>query len=154
MTVMDMLIDFFAHLQPQHWLVLGLVLLIAEMATGTTYLLWPAVAAFLTALIAWIVPIDWAASMALFAALVLVLTWFGRPLVQRWRNEGKANGLNERSRTLIGTRGVLAAFANGAGSVKVNDTIWRVVSDEALQAGETVEVAEVDGATLKVKRAG
>ena len=149
---MNSVVDLLSQLQPQHWLLLGLVLLIAEMASGTTYLLWPAVAAFITALIAWIAPIDWAASMGVFAVLVIGLTWFGRPLVQRWRDEGKANGLNERAQTLVGARGVLAAFANGAGSVKLNDTVWRVVSAEALQPGETVEVAGVTGTTLTVKR--
>jgi membrane protein implicated in regulation of membrane protease activity len=44
-------------------------------------------------------------------------------------------------------------FHNGAGSVKVNDTVWRAVSDDALVPGETVVIDSVDGATLKVKRA-
>lgn len=150
---MDTLIAFLTSLAPQHWLVLGLVLLIAEMASGTTYLLWPAVAAFLTALLALAGATNWIVEMAVFAILVIALTALGRPLVQRWRNEGAASGLNERSQTLVGVRGVLQTFANGVGSVKVNDTVWRAVSDEALEAGQSVEVASVDGATLKVKRA-
>jgi inner membrane protein len=36
--------------------------------------------------------------------------------------------------------------------VKVNDTVWRAMSDEALEAGQAVEIAAVDGVTLKVKR--
>lgn len=151
---MDMVIAFLSSLGPQHWLVLGLLLLIAEMASGTTYLLWPAVAAFVTALVAWSGATDWIAEMAIFAILVMVLTAFGRPLVRRWRQEGAASGLNERSSALIGTRGVLTTFSNGAGSVQIHDTIWRVVSDEALQPGATVEVLAVDGATLKVRSVG
>ncbi len=151
---MDMLISLLNDLGPQHWAVLGLLLLIAEMASGTTYLLWPAVAAFVTALFSWLTPTGWIAELSIFAVLVIALTAFGRPLVQRLRSDGAANGLNERSATLIGTRGVLATFANGAGSVKVNDTIWRAVSDEALEAGQTVVIEAVDGATLKVKRSG
>jgi inner membrane protein len=149
---MEPLIDVLNAMGPQHWLVLGLILLIAEMASGTTYLLWPAVAAFVTALVAWIAPTGWVIEMALFAVLILVLTYFGHPIVQRWRNEHAATGLNERSMTLIGVRGVVANFANGVGSVKVGDTIWRAVSEEALEAGQAVEVAAVDGVTLKVKR--
>jgi inner membrane protein len=53
---------------------------------------------------------------------------------------------------LIGTRGVVANFANGAGSVKVKDTVWRALSDETLEAGQEVEVTSVDGSTLRVKR--
>ena len=150
---MDTLIAFFTGLGPQHWLVLGLILLIAEMATGTTYLLWPSVAAFLTALVALIGATSWIADMAIFALLVIALTYFGRPMVQRWREEGAASGLNERSLTLIGTRGEITVFKDGAGSVKVADTVWRAVSDEPLTPGETVVIAGVDGATLKVKRA-
>lgn len=149
---METLLNLLNAMGPLHWLVLGLVLLIIEMASGTTYLLWPSVAAFITALAALIFPTNWVAEMALFAALIIALTYFGHPLVKRWRNEGAASGLNERNLTMIGKRGVVAAFANGAGSVKIADTIWRIVSDEALEAGQSVEVAAVDGVTLRVKR--
>jgi membrane protein implicated in regulation of membrane protease activity len=150
---MDTLITFLTSLGPQHWLVLGLILLIAEMASGTTYLLWPAVAAFLTALISLAGLSNWIAEIAVFAVLVIALTWLGGPIVKRWREENKAEGLNERSKTLIGTQGVITVFANGAGSVKIADTIWRAVSDEALTPGQTVVIDSVDGATLKVRAA-
>lgn len=150
---MDTLVTFLSDLGPQHWLVLGLVLLIAEMASGTTYLLWPAVAAFITALVSLAGLSNWVAELAVFAVLVIVLTAFGRPLVQRWRNESGAVGLNERSLSLVGTRGVITVFANGVGSVQVQDTIWRATSDDALEAGQPVVVDGVDGSTLKVKRA-
>lgn len=150
---MDTLLTFLNSIGPQHWLVLGLLLLIFEMMSGTTYLLWPAVAAFATALVALSGMTGWVAELAIFAVLVIALTFFGRPLVQRWRNDGAANGLNERSTTMIGKPAVVTNFANGVGSVKVQDTVWRAVSDEALEAGQAVVVASVDGATLKVKRA-
>jgi len=149
---MDSLLNLLNAMGPLHWLVLGLILLIVEMATGTTYLLWPAVAAFVTALIALIAPTNWIAEVAVFAVLIIVLTYFGHPLVKRWRNEHAAQGLNERNLAMIGKRGVVANFANGAGSVKIADTIWRAVSEDALEAGQSVEVAGVEGVTLKVKR--
>lgn len=150
---MEQILLFLASIEPQHWLVLGLILLIAEMASGTTYLLWPAVAAFVTASIAWVSPLSWVAELTLFAVLVIVLTAFGRPLVQRWRGEGVVSGLNERGQALVGTRAMLAEFSNGVGAVKVGDTMWRAVSAEALAPGERVEIVGVDGATLSVKRA-
>jgi membrane protein implicated in regulation of membrane protease activity len=150
---MDTLITFLTSLGPQHWLVFGLILLIAEMASGTMYLLWPAVAAFLTALVAWTGATNWAVEIAIFAVLVIALTAFGRPIVKRWREEKNAEGLNERSKMLIGTRGVITVFANGTGSVKIADTVWRAVSDEALAPGQTVVIDAVDGTTLKVRAA-
>lgn len=150
---MEALVPLLAGIQPWHWLVLGLVLLISEMMSGTSYLLWPAVAAFVTGLVAFSGMTNWVFDVTLFAVLTIALTLMGRPLVQRWRNAGGLTNLNERSRSLVGTRATLANFANGVGAVKINDTMWRAVSDDALNAGDNVEVAGVEGSTLKVKRA-
>lgn len=148
---MDALIEFLTTVGPQHWIVLGLVLLIAELLTGTTYLLWPAVAAFVTALAAWSGMTTWMADVGIFAVLVILLTLFGRPLVRRLRDEGAASGLNERAKTLVGMRGHVMSFEDGVGSVKVNDTVWRAVSDVNLTIGQHVEVASVEGVTLSVR---
>ncbi|MCR6646412.1 MAG: NfeD family protein [Terricaulis sp.] len=150
---MESILTLLGQLGPQHWLVIGLVLLIAEMATGTTYLLWPAVAALATALISYFGFTNWMADIAIFAVLVIVLTYFGQPIVKRWRSEGGAKGLNERAVTLVGKRGVIANFSNGAGSAKVGDTMWRVVSDEVLEEGAEIEIVSVQGVTLNVRRA-
>lgn len=152
--IMDTLLTLLAGMGPLHWLVLGLILLTAEMATGTTYLLWPSVAAFLTALAAWTGLTNWVAELALFGVLIVALTYFGGPLVKRWREEHAASGLNERATALVGERGVVANFANGAGSVRIGDTQWRAVSEDVLSAGDAVEVVAVEGVTLKLKRAG
>jgi membrane protein implicated in regulation of membrane protease activity len=148
---MDAFLAFLVAVEPQHWLIFGLVLLIAEMASGTTYLLWPAVAAFITALVSYTGATNWIADMAIFAVLVIALTMFGRPIVQRFRTAGEST-LNERGASLVGVRAVVMAFGGGVGSVKIDDTVWRAVSDESLSAGEHVQVDSVDGVTLKVKR--
>ncbi|MBI3440035.1 MAG: NfeD family protein [Proteobacteria bacterium] len=145
-------LDFLVALGPQHWLVFGLILLIAEMATGTTYILWPAVAALITSLMALIGVDNGFMQIAIFAALTVLLTAFGHPIVKRWREARQGRSLNERAAHMVGTRGVLTAFANGVGAMKINDSIWRAESEEPLTAGEQVEVASVHGATVKVRR--
>lgn len=146
---MDALVSLLAGIAPTHWLALGLILLIAEMASGTTYLLWPAVAAGVTGLIAFTGLTTWPMDIAIFAVLVIALTYFGRPLVRKFRTESHL--LNERAVQLIGTRGIAAQnFVNGVGSVKLNDTVWRAQSAEDIAAGASVEVRSVDGATLHV----
>jgi membrane protein implicated in regulation of membrane protease activity len=149
---MDALIPFFASLQPQHWFVLGLILLIAEMMSGTTYLLWPAAAAFIVGLLSLTGVTSWIVDVSIFAVLVIALTALGRPLVQRFRTGGGSPLLNERAAQLIGGSAVVTAFANGVGSVKVQDTIWRATSAETLAPGESVTIEAVDGVTLRVKR--
>ena len=146
------LLDVLAGLGPQHWLVFGLALLIAEMATGTSYILWPAVAALITSLLALIGVENGFMQIAIFAALTILLTAFGHPIVRKWREGRSGRSLNERAAHMVGTRGVLTAFANGVGSMKINDSIWRAESDEQLQAGDHVEIASVHGVTVKVRR--
>lgn len=146
------LLDFLVGLGPQHWLVFGLALLIAEMATGTTYILWPAVAALITSLLALFGVDNGFIQIAIFAGLTIALTAFGHPIVKKWREQRSGRSLNERAAHMVGTRGVLTAFANGVGAMKINDSIWRAESEEKLQAGDQVEVASVHGATVKVRR--
>lgn len=54
------------------WLSLGGLLLAAEMLGGNGYLLWSGVAAVITGLVVWLVPLDWAWQGAMFAALTLL----------------------------------------------------------------------------------
>jgi len=150
---MDGLVAFLNGLDAQHWAGFGVALLIAELLTGTTYILWPAVAAFVVALANYFGLSYWPVDMALFAAITVVLTAFAHPIVKRWRLAQGGRPLNERAHQMIGTRGLVTAFANGVGSVKINDSIWRAVSSEVLVAGEQVEIAEVHGTTLTVKKA-
>jgi membrane protein implicated in regulation of membrane protease activity len=146
---MDALFSTLALVEPHHWLALGFVLLIAELVTGTTYILWPAAAAAATALIAWIAPTNFFVELALFGALSILFLIIGRPLLRNLRND--APTLNERGLQMVGVEGAAAEhFVNGAGVVKINDTVWRAVSDTPIAAGTAIRVLAVDGTTLKV----
>jgi membrane protein implicated in regulation of membrane protease activity len=152
---MDAVAALVGALEPWHWAALGLALLIGEISTGTTFLLWPAVAAGLTALVAWIWRIDGATQIGLFAVATLVLTAFGARYVRgRWLAPADGPRLNERAAQLHGARGEAAdAFVNGAGRVRLGDTVWLAQSRDAIAAGESVEVVSSDGPTLIVKKA-
>ncbi len=148
--------DWLTRIDSTHWLVLALVLLIAELATGTTYLLWPAVAAGVTGLIALFFPTSVYIEIGVFAGLTILLTLLGRPLVRNLRMAAEnAPVLNERDKTVIGARAVaMTAFVNGAGQVKLGDSVWRAQSAEAIAAGQAVEVLSVEGTTVVVKTVG
>lgn len=150
---MDGFLNWFTYIDHSHWLVFALVLLIAELATGTTYLLWPAVAAGLTGLVSLFVGSNFLAELALFALATIVLTAVGRPLVRnRLLAAPGAPMLNERGAQLVGVRGVAAgAFISGVGSVRINDTVWRAVCEEPIAAGQAVEVLSVEGSTARVR---
>lgn len=156
MWAMETLFSALAGLEYWHWLVLGLALLIAELATGSTYLLWPAVGAWITGLLFLLFPIGWPAQLTAFAISTVALTAFARPLVKaRLFTQGGDPTLNDPSRQLIGQSATASgAFAQGFGRVKLGDTEWRAQSLDEIAAGEAVEVTGVEGATLRVRRRG
>ena len=57
------------------WLSLGGLLLAAEMLGGSGYLLWSGVAAAVTGLLTWILPLGWEWQGTLFAVLTLLAAW-------------------------------------------------------------------------------
>lgn len=57
------------------WLSLGGLLLAAEMLGGNGYLLWSGVAAVITGLVVWLVPLGWEWQGVMFAILTLLAAW-------------------------------------------------------------------------------
>lgn len=151
---MDAVFAVLSRIEPAHWFAIGLAFLVAEVVTGTTYLLWPAAAAAVTAAFALIVPGEPLMHWAVFAAGTLVLTLTGHYYVRgRWLKRIDPVTLNERSQTLVGNSALAeGAFVAGVGRVKLDDTVWRATSADAIGVGERVEIVSVEGATLHVKR--
>jgi inner membrane protein len=136
------------------WLAGGLVLLAAEALAPGVFLFWIGLAAIATGLILLAAPLSLVPQLLVFAALGLAAIALGR-LIQR-REKAQATDapfLNERGRALVGRVYPLeTAIVNGAGSVRIGDTVWRVTGADAA-AGARVKVTGVDGGTLVVEPA-
>lgn len=149
-----MLVSFFTHLTVWHWLGLGLVLLTLEVAIGTFDLLWVSVAAFSTALFAWIFP-GWASELVWFGITAAILVTLGRTVFKGLRRSAAGHPhLNDRTAALIGKTGEAAAgFEAGKGKVKIGDTVWSAeqLGARSIVAGDAVMVDGADGTTLKVR---
>jgi hypothetical protein len=152
---MDAVALFFTEITPWHWFGLGLVLLIGELTTGTTYLLWPAVAAWITAILLFVFPLPVPFQLLAFGLVTLGLTLSGRRYLRGKWLKGGDKALNDRGKLLVGATAVAAGnFENGVGRVKLGDSEWRAESEDAIGAGDAVSVLAVEGATLKVARRG
>ena len=86
------------------WLSLGGLLLAAEMLGGNGYLLWSGVAAVITGLVVWLIPLDWAWQGAMFAVLTLLAAWlWWKWLARRVQDQKPADShLNQRGQQLVG----------------------------------------------------
>ena len=134
------------------WLSIGLILIAAEAVVPGIFLLWIGFAAIATGLFIWVMPLTFTFQLVLFAILGLVAIIFGRRIQADQKTAiTDAPFLNERGRALVGKSFPLeTAIVNGAGSVRVGDSIWRVSGADSAQ-GATVKVIDVDGSTLRVE---
>ncbi len=154
------MIDFLASMPFWYWWVLAIALLMIEIATGTTYFLWPAAAAAVVGLAdLWPLGGNWRAQLVLFAVLTVVLTVFATPRVRPLLQKGQRDHLtlNDRGAQKVGRRAIVdEAFISGAGRVRLGDTVWAAESEDAasIAKGAEVEIVRVDGARLFVKSVG
>lgn len=148
--------DLFSFSHPLWlWLAAGGLLLIAEIGTGSSWLLWPAVcAAFVGVLTTLGLPFSLPEQLALWAVLSVVTTFASRSLFKRRRATLDTDADVNEVRLLGRTGQALTPFAHGRGRVLIDGGEWNAELDgeEDLAAGARVEVVErLDGARLKVR---
>jgi membrane protein implicated in regulation of membrane protease activity len=131
------------------WLIAGFVLVIAELVTGTFYLVVLGVAAFAGAGLAHSgSAFVWQAVVAAVVAVAGVV----------WVNRYKKNMAPKRMRGLdVGQPAAFESWIDkGAGHarVKYRDTLWdaHVAGDASGEPGEILYVVSVDGGTLKLSK--
>lgn len=132
------------------WLSIGLVLCIAEMIVPGVFLMWLGIAALLTGLIVFLVPIPLAAQLAVFAVLAVASVYIGR----RWSASGEIPSddpmLNDRLARLVGEPVVVEdAIVGGRGRVRVGDSVWPATGADA-PAGTRLTVTGASGGVLQV----
>ncbi len=135
------------------WLALGVILLAIEAAFSTEWLLWPAVAAGVVAVVTALgLPLGLPGEFLLFAVLTVAATLMSRRLIQRV-NPSDSPDINARDSRLVGQRAqVVQAFVDGRGRVFVSGAEWVAeIEGAAPLAGESVIVVSIDGPKLKVR---
>lgn len=147
------IIAFLESVKATHWGLLGIGLVGLELATGTTYILWPAIAALVTAVFVFLLPLSWEMQFILFFLLSTILLVVGHLYLRPMMKSGEPSDLNDRARTMVGNKVVaFTDFVNGHGRVTVGDTQWKAnsESDDDPVEGETLVITSVVGATLIV----
>ncbi|MEE9452944.1 MAG: NfeD family protein [Paracoccaceae bacterium] len=148
-------ISFFNWLEalsPWWWVALGFALAAAEMLVFSFFLMWPAIAAFIMALTLWIFPdLQGELQITIFAVLSIVLVFVGRRMFQR--NDEPDNGLNQRTKQIIGKHAKVISFDLGEGQVSIAGLNWAATWPEGQTAkpGQKVTVLTADGMSLTVE---
>jgi inner membrane protein len=140
------------------WGIFGLVLLSAELATGTLYILWFGLAALIISALLWLFPgISLAAQLLLFAGLSLstLLIW------KKFERSQPASRLGQAQGEEIGRTGqiVVAVSPEQCGRIRFTQGVmgskeWTAISSQPLALGEEAEITSIEGNALRVKKSG
>jgi membrane protein implicated in regulation of membrane protease activity len=142
------------------WVVLGVVLIIAEVFTPGFVLLWFGIGA-LAAALASMLGAGLAFQFLIFIALSTLLTALSRTIFVNYftRGEGEHDGLKSGAAGMPGQIGTVVTSSRGAldeGAVKVFGSVWTAYPAEGeppLEAGDRVVVERLQGASIYVRRA-
>ncbi len=139
------------------WLVLGVGLMIAEIFTLGFVLFWFGIGAVAAAVVGFFgFGIGW--QFAAFAIVSIVLTAMSRTIFSRYLPHNEGNAMKSAIDSMPGKIGTVSAGSRGAlneAAVKVFGSTWTafpVDDDEKLIEGEKVEVVEVKGSSIYVRR--
>jgi inner membrane protein len=146
--------EMFATLGTWNWLIFGVILMALELIAPGVFLFWLGLAALLVGLASFAFNPSWQVQILMFAvfAAAAVPAW---RRVARSSTRANANSpfLNKRADALVGRVFTLEKpIIDGAGTVRIDDTIWRVAGPDA-PAGSRVRIVQADGASLTVAAA-
>jgi len=142
----------FSTLGTWNWLIFGFILMALELGAPGVFLFWFGLAALLVGLVSFVLHPSWQAQLLMFAVFALAAVPLWRRLA-RSRASASNPFLNRRAAALVGREFTLEKpIIDGLGTVRIDDTIWRVAGPDA-PAGSRVKVVRVDGANLTVAAA-
>ena len=143
--------SLFSELQPWHWAVLGIALLILEILAPGVFFMWMGIAAGLVALLTWLVSdLSWQVQTLAFAGLSIVSVVIGRKWLNPRAVDSEEPTLNRRGEQYVGRVFTLEQpIVNGEGKIRVDDTTWKIRGEDC-PAGTRVNVYGVDGVVLLV----
>jgi membrane protein implicated in regulation of membrane protease activity len=143
------------------WAILGAVLVVAEIFTTGFVLLWFGIGALAAGLAALLGVHSIILQFLIFAVVSIALTAASRTIFVNYFSREKTGGdLKTGVESLPGKVGTVVSSSRGAlheGAVKVFGSTWTAYpadGEEPLEAGDRVEVTQVQGASIYVRRIG
>ena len=146
--------EIFTTLGTWNWLIVGFILMALELAAPGVFLFWLGLSALLVGLLSFLIQPSWQTQLLMFAVFSVAAV----PLWRRFAFTSRAASisnpfLNKRTDAMVGREFTLEKpIVNGTGTVRIDDTIWRVAGPDA-PAGSRVKIVQADGASLTVAAA-
>ena len=144
--------EWLDNLSYWHWLVLGTLLLAADILGMPGLLIGLAMGAYLVAgLVFAEMLLNWQGMLITFALSGLILTLLFTRLFKRYNDKTDAPDLNNFSAQMIDTEfSVTEDYAAGKHRIKINDTVWECMLENSVQAGDKLKVSGYQGNVLQL----
>lgn len=139
------------------WIILGVILIIAETLTLGFVLFWFGIGA-LAAALAGFLGVGIVGQFAVFAIVSVALTAMSRTIFAKYYSHGDADIVKMGMDALPGQIGTVTSKSKGAlneAAVKVYGSTWTAFPEDGekiLQEGEKVEVIRVQGSSIYVRQ--
>lgn len=144
------MMELLSKLGTWNWLIVGVVLMAIETFAPGVFMLWLGLAALIVGLLSFGIAWSWQAQIIAFAALSIAMVPLWRYYSGRNAKPTDKPFLNRRAEGLVGRVFTLdKPIIDGVGTVKIDDTVWRVSGPDA-PAGSRVKIVSADGASLRV----
>ena len=143
--------EMFATLGTWNWLIFGFILMALELLAPGVFMFWLGLAALLVGLLSFVFNPSWQTQLLMFAVFSVAAVPLWRRFALKSAAASQSNPfLNKRTDALVGREFTLEKpIVDGSGTVRIDDTIWRVAGPDA-PAGSRVRVVRADGASLTV----
>ena len=142
-----------------YWLIIGVMLFFLELALPGFILFFFGLAALITALVAWLTPLEIAWQLGIFIISSVVSLVTLRDMIQRKffnpKNPDATEKVDEDVMSAVpGDRAVVgvAIIPPAEGRIKYAGTSWRATADEEIQEGEIVAVVRQDNLVIHVEK--
>ncbi|MBF0460785.1 MAG: NfeD family protein [Magnetococcales bacterium] len=134
-----------------HWWIVAVLLVILEVVSPVFFFLWLGIAAGLVGLLVLLLPdLGWKAQWLCFSGISLLSLGVWHLMLKKRPTQSDQPTLNRRSSQYIGRTFTLSdPIVNGTGRIRVDDSSWKVVGEDA-PLGAQIRVVGVDGTLLQV----
>ena len=147
-----MTVDYLVSLGIWNWFIAGVAFFVIELLAPGAFMLWLGLSALLVGIISLFVVWPWQYQLVAFAIFALASIPLWRRLARAAEKPGDQPFLNRRADAFIGREFTLEKpIVSGSGTVKIDDTIWRVSGPDCA-GGSRVKVVRADAATLVVEK--
>lgn len=133
------------------WAIVIALSLVVEFITMQMVSIWLALGGVVGLILALIGGVAIEIQIVVVVIVSLLAILFLRKFALKFLN---STSENKKADILIGkrTKMIEPTTKNDAGTIKINGVLWTAVADENIAVGEEVEVVEINGNKLKVKK--